>query len=237
MILLFDVDGTLVESGQVITDEILELLRQLKEKGIELGLVGGGTYETICRQIKDKDIFDYIFAECGSLVYFGQTLMHQNNIRHHPQYHLLDPVIKLTLNYLSNVPYQLTGHLIDRRNGLIYISLIGMQASLDERKTFIELDKQFSYRQQLFKLIEDKLRQTDFEVVYGGSVGLSVYPKEWNKRQVINHLPETTVHYFGDKYTPDGNDYPLLNHPRITPHCVNNPQETSDIIKTFLSSV
>lgn len=55
MIILFDVDGTLVESGQTIEDQMISKLRQLKEKGYILGLVGGGTYELFVGKSKKKN--------------------------------------------------------------------------------------------------------------------------------------------------------------------------------------
>ena len=59
-IILFDVDGTLVESGNKIdNDEYYEILNKLKSK-YEIGIVGGGTLEKIIDQLKyDKIIFDH----------------------------------------------------------------------------------------------------------------------------------------------------------------------------------
>jgi len=65
-IILFDVDGTLVESGDEIKDsKYFEILNQLKNK-YEIGIVGGGTLEKILKQINyDKVVFDHYFTECG----------------------------------------------------------------------------------------------------------------------------------------------------------------------------
>ena len=234
MIMLFDVDVTLVESGQIIKDNVLNLLKNLYHKGYILGLVGGGRYEIICKQIRDKHIFDYIFAECGSVVYYKDKLININNICDHPQYYLLDSIIKICLKFISQLPHTIKGQCIDIRNGMIYVSLIGIQATLEERRNFIYNDDLYQYRKQLFEIVNDEVKNTNFEVTYGGSVGISINVKEWNKRSIVKYLPDTIIHYFGDKYTKDGNDYPLLTHPRIIPHCVDNSYQTCDIISHFL---
>jgi len=44
--------------------------------------------------------------------------------------------------------------------------------------------------------------------------------------EVIKPFGYEEIHYFGDKYEEDGNDYHLLNHKDIIPHRVNNLEDT-----------
>jgi len=44
--------------------------------------------------------------------------------------------------------------------------------------------------------------------------------------EVIKPFGYTEIHYFGDKYEEDGNDYHLLNHKNIIPHRINNLEDT-----------
>lgn len=51
-IILFDVDGTIAESGQIIDPEIKELISSLKQH-YDIGVVGGGKKDKILYQLQD----------------------------------------------------------------------------------------------------------------------------------------------------------------------------------------
>ena len=240
-IILFDVDGTLVESGDEITnDKYYDILNKLKNK-YEIGIVGGGTLEKILKQINyNKVIFDHYFTECGC-VYDDNKLnnIYTKNIRKHILYEDINKLIKLAINYISNVDYNITGHFIDLRNGIIYISLIGMQANNDERKYFIDLDKKYNYRKELLKLLRDESLKLgiseQLSINFGGSVGIGIYPNEYDKKQVIDILLDkksyNKILYFGDKYEKEGNDYHIINHNLVTGYKINSIEETFDILE------
>lgn len=221
MLLLFDMDGTLAESGQQIAPDMIKLLEECK-KGNEIGIVGGGRYEKILWQLNGLKV-DHIFSESGS-VYHTDYLIYKHSLRNHTLYYGIQVLIKLALQYLATVDYPLTGHFIDIRNGLVYISLIGLQATDQERAEFIQKDEVKGYRQTLLTQLRSYKEEKGWkiEVTEGGSVGIAVFPEEWDKVQVLTQLPEQEIHYFGDKFTPTGNDYKLLNHPRVIGHPVTS---------------
>jgi len=241
-ILLFDVDGTIAESSQKISTDIKSSLTSLREKGYEIGIVGGGRYEKIVEQLDGLEL-DHIFAESGCVYYKYsgvQELVYKKNIRNHVLYSKINQIIKRALEYLSQVDYEITGHFVDLRNGIIYLSLIGMAATLDERATFLKLDKVHEYKLKLLHILQKMAInlgiENDLVILEGGSVGIGIYPTEWDKTQVLESLSErefNTVHYFGDKYEPSGNDYHLLHHPRVIGHPVNSPNECLEILKNL----
>ena len=59
-LILFDVDGTLTESGKIIHNSMLNKLITLNNKGYDLGIVGGGKLEKILNQIKKSNCFTHI---------------------------------------------------------------------------------------------------------------------------------------------------------------------------------
>ena len=133
-------------------------------------------------------------------------------------------MIRIFVNYVSNVKYLLSGNIVDLRDGLIYLSFVGMVANEDERQNFIKLDKKNNYRLNLLQILQKKAVELNIDkyvdILLGGSVGIAVYPTQWNKVQVINDGIITKknynkIYYFGDKYDIDGNDYKLLNHPDV----------------------
>ncbi len=242
-LLLFDVDGTLVESGQKINDKMADILKEFKNNNkYELGIVGGGKLDKILNQFDGKISFDHYFTECGS-VYYKEDLteIYRKDIRENINYLSINNLIKVALKFLSNVDYVITGNFIDLRSGLIYISLIGLSANEKEREYFMIIDKTYSYRKQLFDILINEREKmnlsNEIDIVYGGSVGIAIYPKIFDKIQILDNINKNEykeIHYFGDKYLEGGNDHNLINHQFIIGHPVDNINETYNILKEFL---
>ncbi len=236
-ILLFDVDGTLCDSGKKIQPNIVNILNKLIEMNFKIGIVGGGTFEKILFQLDNLVKPEFIFSECGSVYNklnsdMEYLLVNKNNLRLEPEYIKINQLVKTALEFISKVDYLVSGHFIDLRNGLIYISLVGMVGTDEERENFIKLDKIYGYRNKLISILKTQAEQLDLgeylDISLGGSVGIGLYPKKWNKVQVLNwfNLSDSQIHFFGDKYLPDGNDYELISNPNIIPHPVDSPDDT-----------
>jgi HAD superfamily hydrolase (TIGR01484 family) len=241
---LFDVDNTLAHSGEKISDDMLQYLEQLKEKGYELGIVGGGTHSKILDQLGNGAcLFRHIFSECGCVYYCDGSLHQSKDLRRdHPRARaLIDTLIKRALEILAKAPYPLGGHMIDIRTGIVYISCVGMTATKAERRCFLE--HHLSYREYLMgrlraDILENHLEK-EMEIRKGGSVGIALFPRGWDKSQIIAMLPSIETYqeiwYFGDSNGPDGNDESLLQHPSVThPRVVQNPDDTLSQIASIL---
>ena len=74
---------------------------------------------------------------------------------------------------------------MDLRSGIIYISLIGMTATHEERAVFIELDRSRNYRKELIETLKETALEIgildDVVISEGGMVGIGLYPKEFDK--------------------------------------------------------
>ena len=246
---LFDVDGTITESGQKMNKDHIIYLNSLEQNNnIEIGIVGGGTLNKILWQTEGVN-FDHYFTECGCIYerYFTETnkliQIYSKDIRKHYLYSKINQLIKVALKFLSEVDYELTGNFIDLRTGIIYISLIGLSANEKERANFIEANNKFDYRKQLFKLLIEKSLELNIynkvHIVYGGSVGIAVYPSEYDKVQIMDNINTqlySEIHYFGDKYLCDGNDYMLLNHSGVIGHYINTVSETFYFLKNIIKN-
>lgn len=243
-ILLFDVDGTISESGQIMNDEIAKLLNEIRNKvnNIEYGIVGGGKFDKILYQINNKIKIEHIFSECGSIYHKinndNYDLIYKKDIRDYKYYNEINILIKIFLGYLSTVDYLLSGTFVDLRNGLVYLSLVGMVANEKERKDFIDLDKINNYRITILEILQNEAKKlnihNDIDILLGGSVGIAIYPQEWNKVQVldtINRNEYDEIFYFGDKHDKDGNDYKILHHNDVIGIKVNNIEDTIKELK------
>ena len=216
------------------------MIAKITEKmqaGYDIGIVGGGTFEKATSQLGPLKIMHY-FTECGCVYHTTNSYgtiynVYKKNIREHPLYSKINILVKEALQFLAKVDYEITGHFIDLRNGIIYISLIGMVATSEERARFIELNNTHNYRKRLITLLKNKAWElkveNDIVIAEGGTVGVGIYPKEYDKVQVmevIRPFRYKEIHYFGDKYEEDGNDYHLLNHKDVIAHRVNNLEDT-----------
>lgn len=240
-ILLFDVDGTLCESGKKISTEMANILVELSTH-YNIGIVGGGMYEKILYQLDGKIKPLYIFSECGSVYHKFNIqeyiMIQKNNLRTEKEYIKINLLVKTCLRFISETTnYVISGNFIDLRNGLIYVSLVGMSATDEERQEFIKIDNIQHYRYRLIEILKKQAIELELdeyiEISLGGSVGIAINPKKWNKTQVLNYLniSNNQIHFFGDKYLPDGNDYALLTTEGIIPHCVDSLEDTFNILQ------
>jgi len=242
-LLLFDVDGTLVDSSYKISEEHGVILNRLKEN-YDIGIVGGGKLDKILNQLNNKVFFKHYFTECGSCYNINNNNneldlknIYSKNIKEHPLYNHINNLIKLSLKYISEVNYTIVGHFIDIRGGLIYVSLIGMVANDEERKYFINIDKEQNIRQNLINLLNNECIKlnihNDISICMGGSVGIAIYPTEYDKIQVLEHLNMydiKNIYYFGDKYQKNGNDYKLINILEDNGYKIDNIEDTYNIL-------
>lgn len=245
-IIVFDVDGTLVESSLEISDDNAIILNKLRET-YDIAICGGGTLDKILKQMNNKVFFDHYFTECGCVYnkhiptntnINSLTTVYKKNIRNHVMYDKINILIKECLSYFSEVEYTLTGHFIDLRCGIIYVSCIGMQASEDERNYFKILNKDDIIRKTLLEKLHNKLDEmnlkSEISVTYGGTVGIAIYPCEYDKIQIletINKYNYDNIIYFGDKYEIGGNDHLLIHSDKIIGHKIDAVDETFRILK------
>ena len=195
-IIIFDIDGTLVESSFKINQKNSEILNKLKNK-YEIAICGGGTLKKALEQMNDLIYFDHYFTECGCVYHKNKSKnnldleeIYKKNIREHELYPQINILIKLFLAYLSDVSYNLSGHFVDLRNGIIYLSCIGMQATQAEREEFKTIDNKLHVRIEILKLLKSKAEKLGIleklSINLGGSVGIGIYPIEYDKKQILD---------------------------------------------------
>ena len=124
----------------------------------DIGIVGGGKFEKILEQTAGVKLFskiyfliyiceNYYFSESDSVYRdYNLNLIYKKNIRNHSLYQIINILIKKTLNYLSQVHYELTGNFIDLRNDHI-------SANHSEREHFININKINNYRIKLLDIL------------------------------------------------------------------------------------
>ena len=74
----------------------------------------------------------------------------------------------------------------------------------------------------------------------GGQISFDVFPTGWDKTYCLRHLEREgkdggveykTIHFFGDKTFPGGNDYEIYSDPRTIGHSVEGPDDCYKQVK------
>jgi len=239
-LLLFDVDGTLAKSTLQIEQPILTKLKEINNNGnYEMSIVGGGTYEHIIYQIgkENEKLFKYIFSENGLVTYKDGKLFHKNDIKVEMGEELIKRVLNFTLRYIADldIPFK-RGSFVRFRTGMMYLTPIGGDCSQEERDIFGDYDKIHQVRRKMIQDLLDEFEDENIDVLLGGQIGIGLHPKKWDKSYILNMLDLSEykqVQFFGDRCTPDGNDYPLYSHKDIIGHFVSSPDDTLEIIEQY----
>ena len=103
-----------------------------------------------------------------------------------------------------------TGNHIEERTGMVNFSIVGRNATLGERKLYVEWDENTLERLQISA--QFNFRFPDLKSTVGGDTGIDIYAKGKDKSQIMRDFgPNDRIVFFGDAMQPNGNDYPLAN--------------------------
>jgi len=247
---LFDVDNTLGPARQAVSAEMHQLLAALRHK-VAIGYVSGSNLakqqeQLGTPQINVLSLFDFCFPENGLGAYrMGVPLASQSFIGWlgEEKYKRL---VKFCLKYISELDLPvMRGTFIEFRNGNVNISPVGRNASNQEREDYEKYDLEHGIRKTFVEALHKEF--PDFGLTYsiGGQISFDVFPTGWDKTYCLQHieadakLPDgvkyDTIHFFGDKAFPGGNDYEIYEDKRTIGHAVKNPDETMRILRELFS--
>lgn len=221
---IFDVDGTLTPSrGKMDADFKAWFLEW--QKTHDTYLVTGSDYIKTVEQVGIKviDNCKMIFNCCGNEVRKGKDIVFQSTWN--PPANLIDALdVELTD---SQFPIK-TGRHIEIRTGLVNFSIVGRNASKEQRADYVKYDNEVNERIGIALRLERHFDDIDF--MLGGETGIDIYPTGKDKRQVLDYIDKQTVIFFGDKTLPGGNDYPLAVSVDVA-HRVENWEHTWEILR------
>jgi HAD superfamily hydrolase (TIGR01484 family) len=212
-LIAFDLDGTLAESKQPITQEAIDLLITLSQK-YQIAIITGGTGQQIRNQVISQlpnniDI-DLHLMPCSGSIYFYKFQRYSYNLTKIEK-ETIKILIKVTAESLGLIADNPTGEIIEDRGTQITFSALGQEASVEDK---LKWDPTCSKRKSLRDALQKVL--PDFEVKVGGltSVDISVkgIDKAFALRQLMqyNNLKPEEILFVGDKFRPGENDYPAL---------------------------
>ncbi|KAK7550671.1 eukaryotic phosphomannomutase [Phyllosticta citricarpa] len=250
-VVLFDVDGTLTPARRSVSPEMLQLLSELRHK-VAIGFVGGSDLAKQQEQLGTREIpvttlFDFCFAENGlTAIRMGEPLASHSFIKWigEDKYKQLANFI---LHYIADMDIPIKrGTFIEFRNGMINVSPIGRNASVQERHDFEAYDKQHQVRAKFVEALKQRFPDLGLTFSIGGQISFDVFPHGWDKTYCLQHIENeknlpggvdyTTIYFFGDKTYKGGNDWEIYEDPRTVGHSVKNPEETAEELKKLFFS-
>ncbi|XP_062334280.1 phosphomannomutase 2 [Osmerus eperlanus] len=238
---LFDVDGTLTAARQRVTPKMYEFLQRLRGR-VRVGVVGGSDLDKIREQLGEDVVqkADYVFAENGLVAYKNGQLLAVQSIQAHMGEELLQDFINFCLNYMAKIKLpRKRGTFIEFRNGMLNVCPVGRSCSQEERIEFYELDKKERIRDKFVSVLREEFKGKGLAFSIGGQISFDVFPEGWDKRYCLGLLDSdgySTIHFFGDKTNPGGNDYEIYADPRTIGHEVSSPEDTQRICEQLFFS-
>ena len=218
---LFDVDGTLTEPRQEVTEETkVFLINELKKK-VVVGIVGGSDLPKQKEQMGDDivDIADYSFSENGLVAYKNGVLIGKESINKHLGEDNVKELVNFVLRYIADLDIPIKrGTFIEFRNGMINVSPIGRNCSKEERDDYEKFDLANNVRTTFVNVLREKFAHLNLTYSIGGQISFDVFPHGWDKTFSLNYIKEgeyDEIHFFGDKTFKGGNDYEIFTHPRV----------------------
>ena len=203
---IFDVDGTLTPSRQQIDDKFREYMIDFAEKH-DVYLVTGSDYGKTVEQCGIELIMTVkrIYNCSGNDVWESGNNVYTNEWRIPDE---AEAWLREELA-LSKFPLR-TGLHFEDRPGMCNFSVVGRNATLGERKMYVEYDTKMEERHTIARLFKQAF--SEIEAVVGGETGIDIYPIGSDKSQILKDFDEDDfIYFFGDRCEPGGNDFPIAN--------------------------
>jgi len=212
---IFDVDGTLTPSRGIIDLEFKAFFNSFCLMN-DVYLVTGSDKPKTIEQISKHtyNLCKQVYQCNGNDVWEGD-----NNIRTN-EWTLPDlaRTFLISCEYESNFDIR-TGNHIEERPGMVNFSVVGRNASLYERKQYVDYDTKENERNTIAKAFNTMF--PDLSAKVGGDTGIDISPKGCDKSQVVKDFDkQDKLWFFGDAIYEGGNDYPLAqvvkNYRKVT---------------------
>ena len=202
----FDVDGTLTESRQLITNEVCGYLGFLIKTGKDVVAISGAAKDQMLKQLNGCEV-NYVLAQSGNDSPFWQKLFTEKDkkevLRHIEQ-------IKIFFEG-KNIIGTNKEDLLQDRGSQMSFSFLGHNSDVRKKKAF---DPRGDFRREVLKNVP--FESDALECRIGGTTCLDYTYKGYTKGKNIEKLIEKVgwqkdeCIYFGDALFENGNDETVL---------------------------
>ena len=203
---IFDVDGTLTPSRGRMNNEFANWFEHFATHNA-VYLVTGSDREKTLEQIPE-----YIYNLCITVYQCsGNDVWQQGKNLRTSDFKLDDILFQDLINELEISKFHTrTGNHIDERPGLANFSVLGRNASLEDRFLYRQWDEHKNERQNICERLRKKWPNYNFQIA--GETGIDITAKGSTKAQILTDFdPDDTLYFFGDKCKYGGNDFEIAS--------------------------
>ncbi|MBS3111797.1 HAD-IIB family hydrolase [Candidatus Woesearchaeota archaeon] len=238
--LVFDVDGTIVESTQELGEEFQKIFLTLNNK-FSLVFISGTNKTELNRMVSSKlgSIDHFIISNSGSIcdkIESKKTFnLWKDSLEEKDK-----EKIKNSLNLLSKeynlIPITSKEDQILDRGSQITFSILGRNAPLEKKKNY---DPDTSKRKSFIQFLNNNGLNEEYDLKIGGTTSIDITLKGINKEyglkkfMEINKLLKDQIIFFGDQLEEGGNDFPVKKL-GIRTIKVKNPKDCLEKLNPFL---
>lgn len=229
---IFDVDGTLAPPNEPIDSHFMHWLENWIPKH-DVYLCTNNTYQNILPRLGNR-----LVSACKALFTSGGCSIWMNG-KEAKTSNWKPPSDLLTLlaDHLKNSEFKIrSGPNIEYRTGLISFSIVGKNASKDDRQRYIGWDKLSKERRRLVEKINEQFPQ--LSAFTSGETSIDICEKGSDKSQVLKYFNQGEhIVFIANETHSLGNDKPLAqalynnNKQRYNVQTVKNWQETFDYLR------
>ena len=227
---IFDVDGTLTPSRRAMNVAFTPWFENFAFHNA-VYLVTGSDREKTLEQIPETiyNLCCRSYQCSGNDVWMGSLHVRTNEFK------IPDELYQDLIYELENSKFHTrTGQHIDERVGLTNFSIVGRNASLEDRFLYKQWDEHKLERVAISKKLSKKWPDMNFQIA--GETGIDITAKDFNKSQILADFnDDEPIFFFGDSCQPGGNDHEIAVavHERELGHVyeVNDWEHTWKILK------
>jgi phosphomannomutase len=194
-------------------------------------LITGSDYPKTIEQLGDQLCYtvERVYNCCGNEVWEKGKNIYSSDWK------MGDDQLAWLEKQIKNSPYKnKTGNHIEKRAGMVNFSVVGRNATLQQRKEYFLWDIINEERLTISRKLMKKFPY--LTAVLGGETGIDIFPIGKDKSQILNNFIGRDLCFFGDRIDPDGNDYTIANlieRNGGAVYPVKNFQETWKILQTL----
>lgn len=203
---IFDVDGTLTPSRGKMDRQFANWFEHFATHNAVYIVTGSDREKTL------EQIPEYIYNLCITVYQCsGNDVWQQDTNLRTSDFKLDDILFQDLINELEISKFHTrTGNHIDERPGLANFSVLGRNASLEDRFLYRQWDEHKNERQNICERLRKKWPNYNFQIA--GETGIDITAKGSTKAQILTDFdPDDTLYFFGDKCKYGGNDFEIAS--------------------------
>jgi len=241
--LLFDMDGTITDARQPISEDMVSALKYLKPT-VRKYLITGSDMDKIEEQIPYEvllETFERVYSCNGTRVWNCNLDMDDENLPIEPELihkvSLLDHYSEADVNHIINVllkkAYKThtkikTGTFVEWRESQINFSVVGRNCTSNQRDDYVKWDLKSGEREKIVEDLRKEFKGWGLSFRLGGQISIDITREGWDKSYAFRNMSESPDQciFFGDKICKDGNDLDIA----MKCHHYHNVESPADLI-------